>query len=210
MTITLEEHGPPIVHILGGTLRRASTQPKLARTMERLNGRVALKSTTDPQAVTIAFAKGAVHVAHGADPAADVTISVDLNTMGRPGAPKPKVKGAARHLGFALGVSKVLDPPTPGGWAGAVDEFWAWADGRAGLPDQLRVVCTDEGGETLCGSPGTTSVEVHGPAWALLGVFTGGDHLGAAILEHRVQVVADFPALSRFVGVISQLLLGRT
>ena len=207
-TITLEDHGPPIVHILGGTLRRAAAQPKLAKRMDKMRGRVALKSTTDPQAATISFDKGTIHVTHGVAPDADVVISADLNTMGRPGAPKPKVKGAARHLGFALGVSKVLDPPTPGGWVGAVEEFWPRAASEPGRPDLLRVVCTDDGKEITVGQAGGTTVELHGPAWALLAVFTGGDHLAAAVLEQRVQIVADTPALSRFVGVITRLMLG--
>ena len=208
--ITLEDDAPPIVRILGGTLRRAAAQPKLARTMDKMKGRVALRSTVDPQAATIRFDKGDVRVTHGVDPKADVIISADLNTMGQPGAAKPKVKGAARHLGLALGVSKVLDPPTPGGWTGAVEQFWGWAAGQPGSPDQLRVVCTDDDEERTVGRAGGTTVEVHGPAWALLAIFTGGDHLGAAVLEHRVQIVADFPTLSAFVGVITRLMLGDT
>jgi hypothetical protein len=206
-TIQLEEHGPPIVRILGGTLYRAAAQPKLARRMDKLKGRVALRSTTDPQAATITFDKGTVRVDHGVHPDADVVISADLNTMGRPGAPKPKVKGAFAHLGLALGAAKLLDPPVPGGWAGAVEQFWAWAEGKPGRPDQLRVVCTDDDTEKVLGQPGGTSVEVHGAAWALLAVFTGGDHLGAAMLEQRVQTVAAFPVASEFIGLMTKLML---
>jgi hypothetical protein len=206
-TITLEDDAPPIVRILGGTLRRAAAQPKLARTMDRMTGRVALRSTVDPQAATIAFDRGNVRVTHGVDPNADVVISADLNTMGQPGAAKPKVKGAARHLGLALRISKVLEPPTPGGWAGAAQDFWVRAADQPGTPDQLRVVCTDDGEQRMFGRDGGTIVEMHGPAWCLLNLFTGGDHLGAAILEHRVQTVADFPVLSAFVGVITRLML---
>jgi hypothetical protein len=72
----------------------------------------------------------------------------------------------------------------------------------------LRVVDTGDGSERVVGAPGGTSVEIHGPAWALLAIFTGNDHLAAAVLEHRVQIVADFPALSRFTGLISTLMLG--
>jgi hypothetical protein len=178
--------------------------------MDKLKGRVALRSTTDPQAATIHFEKGAVSVAHGVHPDADVVISADLNTMGRPGAPKPKVKGALAHLGLALGVAKILDPPTPGGWAGAVDQFWAWAAGRPGRPDQLRVVCTDDGREHIVGEPGGTVVELHGAGWALLNVFTGGDHLGAALLEQRVQMVAPIPVASPFIGLVTTLMLGES
>ena len=209
-TITLEDHGPPIVRILGGTLKRAAAQPKLARQMDKMRGRVAMRSTTDPQAATIHFDKGAVHVTHGVHPDADMVISADVNTMGRPGAPKPKVTGALRHLGFALVVQKVLEPPTPGGWKGAVDEFWDWSTNKPGRPGLLRVVCTDDGEAVTVGQPGGSTVELHGPAWELLALFTGGDHLAAAVLEHRVKIVADFATLSLFTGVITQLMLGES
>jgi hypothetical protein len=149
-----------------------------------------------------------VRVVHGAEAGADVVINADLNTMGRPGAPKPKVSGAMRHLSFALGVSKVLEPPTPGGWTAALDEFWTWAKDRPGTPDLLRVVCTDDGQERTLGVEGGSRIELHGPAWALLAILTGNDHLGAAAIERRVNAVADFPTLSRFIGVISDLMLG--
>ena len=207
--ITVEDHGPPIVYILGATLQRAAAQPALAKRMDKLKGRVALRSTADPQAATIAFDKGDVRVTHGVDPAADVVIAADLNTMGRPGSPKPKVTGAVRHLGFALGVSKVLDAATPGGWAGALDDFWQWAADKPGRPGTLRVVCTDDGTERVVGS-GAPVIEMHGPAWALESVFNGGDHLGAAVLEGRVQMVAGFGELSAFVGVVTRRMLGET
>ena len=207
-SITLEEHGPPIVRILGGTLHRAARQPKLAKRMDRMRGTLVLKSTTDPQAATIDFARGNIHIAHGARADADVTISADLNTMGRPGAPKPKVAGAARHLGFALGVAKVLDPPVPGGWKGAAEEFWTWAADKPGRPDQLRVVCTDDGAECVLGVAGGSTIEMHGPGWALQSVFTGGDHLAAALLEQRVHMVAPLPITSPFIGLVTRLMLG--
>ena len=207
-TITLEEHGPPIVGVLSGTLHRAARQPKLARRMDKMRGTLALKSTVDPQAATITFDRGNIHITHGARPDADMTISADLNTMGRPGAPKPKVSGAMRHLGFAMGVAKVLEPPVPGGWQGAVDEFWQWASNKSGRPDQLRVVCTDDDAERIVGAPGGSTIEIHGPAWVLEAVFTGGDHLGAAMIEQRLQMVAPFPVSSPFIGLATRRMLG--
>ena len=208
-TITQERDAPPIVRILATSLRRAAARPDVARQLGQLRGRVALRSTVGPQAATIEFSGDAVHVTHGVAHDADLVIAGDLDTMGRPGAPKPKVTGAARHPRLALGVSKVLDAPPPGGWRAAVDDFWSWARDEPGRPQQLLTVCTDAGeGEHVVGQPGGSRVEVHGPAWALLAVFTGSDHLGAAVLEGRVQVVADFPALSRFVGVLTRFMLG--
>jgi hypothetical protein len=207
-TITQEEDAPPIVRILAASLRRAAARPDVAKRVGRLQGRVALRSTVGPQAATIEFSRGAVHVTHGVARNADLVIAGDLDTMGRPGAPKPKISGVARHPLLAVGVSKVLDAPPPGGWPAAVDDFWSWAHDENGRPQLLRVVCTDDGGEHTVGQPGGSRVEVHGPAWALLAVFTGGDHLGAAVLEGRVQVVADFSELSRLVGVLTRYMLG--
>jgi hypothetical protein len=167
-----------------------------------------LRSTVGPQAATIDFARGNVHISQGVARDAGVVIRADLETMGRPGAPKPKVTGALRHPIFAFGVAKVLDAGTPGGWQTAVDDLWSWAAGRDGRPDLLRVVCSDDGVEHTLGAPGGTRVEVHGPAWALKGVFNGDDHLGAAMLEGRVRAVAEFAALTRFVGLLTHFMLG--
>ena len=205
--VTWERDAPPMVRMLGSSLRRAAARPDLAVRMRRLRGRVALRSTAGPQAVTIRFDRGRVHLTHGVS-SADVVICGDLGRMGRPGSPKPRVSGAARHPLLAVGVGKVLDSGPSGGWVGAVDELWSWAAGDPGRPGLLRVVCIDDGVEHVVGQPGATTVEVHGPAWALLSVFTGGDHLGAALLEGRVQAVADFGVMSTFIGVLTRFMLG--
>jgi hypothetical protein len=203
-----DDHAPPLVRVLAASLRRAAAQPRVARDVRRLRGRVGLRSTVGPQAATIDFASGVVRVTHGVRPDVDVLIEGDLEAMGRPGAAKPKVSGAIRHPRLALGVGKVLDAGPPGGWRGAVDALWDWAEGDHGRPGLLRVVCRDDGREHILGRPGGSRVEVHGPEWALVGVFTGADHLGAALMEGRVQVVGDISALSRFVGVLTRFMFG--
>ena len=206
--ISLEDDPTPIVRILGVTLRRAADDPKLAKVLGGMRGRVALRSTTDPQAATITFDAGSVRVDHGVDSRADIVISADLNTMGRPGAPKPKVRGAAKHPKLALGVSKVLDPPAVGGWRGAASEFWSCAADRPERPEGVRVVCTDEGGDVVLGDPDRIAAELHGPAWALTSVFTGGDHLAAAVLEGRLQMTADLGTLNHLVALVSARMFG--
>lgn len=206
-TISLEDDPTPMVRILGVTLRRAAASPALAQTIDGMHGRVALKSTKDPQAATITFDKGSVRIAHGAAPDADITIAADLDTMGQPGAAKPKVKGAVAHPKFALAVSKVLDAPVDGGWRGAAREFWQWSEGRPGRPAAMRIVCTDESSELLLGD-GQPTFEVHGPAWALAAVLTGADHVGAAAIAGRVQAVGDFPTMNRLIGLLTKRMLG--
>jgi hypothetical protein len=102
----------------------------------------------------------------------------------------------------------VLDAPRPGGWPAAVDELWEWARADTGRPQLLRVVATDDRHEHSVGQPGGSRVELHGPGWALQGVFTGADHLGAALVEGRLSAVGDFPALTRLVGVTTRFMLG--
>ena len=71
----------------------------------------ALRSQKDPQAVTMRFADGRVEVTHGVAPDTQVVATVDLDNMSGPDAAKAKVSGALRRPFFALGVSKLLDPP---------------------------------------------------------------------------------------------------
>lgn len=187
---------------------QAAAQPNLAKRMDSMRGRVALQSTTDPQAATIHFDRGSVRITHGVHADADVVISTDLNTLGQPGAPKPKVRGALRNLRLALGVAKVLDAPVPGGWQGAAERFWSWSEGRPGRPGQLLVVCTNDASSRDFGNADVgPTLELHGPSWALAALFTGGDHLGAALIDGRVQVVGTFPVLSELIGLIATFML---
>jgi hypothetical protein len=118
------------------------------------------------------------------------------------------VQGALRNLRLALGVAKVLDAPVPGGWQGAAERFWSWAEGRPGRPGHLVVVCTDDASSLELGSADAGStLELHGPSWALAALFTGGDHLGAALIEGRVQVVGTFPLLSELIGLMATFML---
>src|SRR5262245_13717618 len=207
-TVTWEQNAPPLVRVIGASLRRAAVRPGGAERMRRLQGRVVVRSTVGPQAATVRFERGLVHVVSGVAADADVVISGDLDESGRPGSPKPKVAGAVRHPLLAVGAGKLLDAAPPGGWIGAVNELWTWGEGDERRPALLRVVCTDDGGEHVVGAAGGTLLEVHGPAWALQAVFAGVDHLGGAVVEGRVQVVADFAVLTRFIGVLTRFMLG--
>ena len=63
--VTWEHDGPPIVRMLGASVRRAIAHPGVAGRMGRLRGRVALRSTVGPQAATIEVERGSVHVTRG-------------------------------------------------------------------------------------------------------------------------------------------------
>ena len=185
--ITVEDDPVPIVLILAATMRRAARDPKLASQMRSTNGTVALRSTVDPQAASIRFHDGRVHVERGVAADAGVVISADVNALAEPNPPKPKVQGIARHPKLALLASKVLEPPH-GTWNEEAAQFWAFASGFPGMPSAMRVVCTDDGSEITLGS-GTAEYELHGSAHALLNIFCGNTVLGQDVLDGKLHAV---------------------
>lgn len=179
MAVTTEENPTPLVLILANTVRRAhAANPKR---IDRMRGVAAVCSANDAQAVTLRFDRGDVHLDHGRATDAGVVISLDLERDGLPGAPKPKVQGALRHLRFALALDKALDPPLPV-WQTAAESFWRLTSGHPFMPTGLRVI--DEGGEeAIVGERGPDAFEIRGPGDRLARVFVGT----AFVLEEAQQ-----------------------
>jgi hypothetical protein len=196
--IALEDDPTPLVRILGAILRRSARSPALESKLRGMHGVVALKSSVDPQAVTIRFHKGRVTVEHGVAADSGVVIETDLLGMNEPNAPKPKVRGAARHLKLALAASKVLDPPA-GPWQDEARRFWEFARDHPRMPRALLVVCTDDGARLTLGQ-GTPDYEMHGSARALLSVFTGGSVIGEDMLNGKLCGVGSLQHLAELTG----------
>jgi hypothetical protein len=196
--IALEDDPTPLVRILGATLQRSARRPKLESKLRRMRGVVALKSALDPQAVTMRFAKGMVTVEHGVAADSGVVIEADLTRMNDPDAPRPKVRGAARHLPLALAASKVLDPPA-GSWQDEAHAFWEFARGHPRMPTALLVVCTDDGSRLTLGT-GTPQYELHGSAAALVSVFAGQSVLGEDMLNGKLCGVGSLQYLAELTG----------
>jgi hypothetical protein len=196
--IALEDDPTPLVLILGATLRRSARNPALASKLRGMQGVVALKSSVDPQAVTIRFEKGRLSLAHGVAADSGVVIEADLTKMNEPNAPKPKVTGAARHPAFALAVSKVLDPP-PASWQEEARAFWEFAHDQPRMPATMLVVCTDDGAQLTLGE-GTPEYELHGSARALTSVFAGASVLGEDMLNGKIYGVGSLQHLAELTG----------
>lgn len=206
--IIVSSEAPPTAQVMAATLRRAAADPRLAGTVRRLRGRIAMRSSKDAQAATVRFDRGSIAVVGGVDPDAWVVITADFETLGLPGAPKPKVKGAGRHPMFALRAAKVLEPKVRGGWRGAVEDFSRRAQGRAGLPDPLLVVCSDDGSDLRIGGDGPAQLEVYGSSEVLVAIFTLGVHPGQAWLEGHVRMLGDQRTIQLFFGLWLKLALG--
>lgn len=197
LLIDVEDDPTPIVLIMAATLRRAARDPKLAAAMRGAKGNVAMKSSVDPQAATIRFHKGHVHVVRGVAKDASVTIEADINKMSDVNPPKPKVSGAARHLRLALLAAKVLEPPH-GTWQEEATLFWNFAAQHAGCPRGLRIVCTDDGTEVSLGE--TIEYELHGSEHAILNVVCGNTVLGQDILDGKLCVVGALRHTAQLTG----------
>jgi hypothetical protein len=198
MEVVLEDDATPLVMIIGTTLRRAATDPALARRAEGLKGVFALKSEKDPQAVTMRFDGGRVALSRGVAPDADVVVTVDLDNMSGPDAAKPKVHGALRHPKFALDVSKLLDAPAKP-WPELARAFWAFAGEYPGMPESLRIVGLDDG-TTLDLGTGAPVYEIHGTAAALTSIFGGGSVFGQDLLDGKVYAIGSMKHASILTG----------
>ena len=89
MDVVLEPDATPLVRIIATTLRDSAADPDVARKAKRLRGVFVLRSEKDPQAVTMRFDRGRVALSRGVAPDAQVVVTVDLDNMSGPDAPKP-------------------------------------------------------------------------------------------------------------------------
>lgn len=198
MQILLEADPPPLVRIMGTTLRRAAADPKLGVVLAKMRGVAALKSATDPQAATMRFERGSVRVERGVAADAGVVIEADLATMNDPEPPKPKISGAARHPQFALALAKVLDPPK-GSWQEAARGFWSFASSGPGVPAALEVVNTDSGERLLLGG-GEPRAELHGSTHWLTVALSGNSVLGEDVFAGRLAFVGTLQHVVAITG----------
>jgi hypothetical protein len=211
MEVVLEDDATPLVMIIGTTLRRAVGNPALDRKAKRLRGVFALKSAKDPQAVTMRFRNGRVELARGVSADAQVIVTVDLDNMNGPDAPKLKLEGARRHPLFALGVGKLLEAPSRP-WAEYAHEFWAFAGSGPDMPELLHVVCLDDGATLDLGaehSPGQT-YEIHGTALVLTSIFSGSSVFGQDLLGGKVFAIGSTRHASILTGRLLDWAMGIT
>lgn len=200
LQIDVEDQAPPVVLAVAATLKRAAERPRLARRMARLSGVMALRSSVDRQTVSIRFQRGRIALGRGVADDAGVVVTLDFNNMSGPGAPKPKVKGAARHPLFALAAAQALEPPA-GSWQEEARRFWEFARLEPRAPASLLVVCSDDGTQVRLGSgDGDPDYELHGSADTLVAVFTGEKIVGEEFLAGRLRGAGTFEHASVLTG----------
>jgi hypothetical protein len=193
--IEVQPDSPPVVLGVAARLRRAASDPGLARRLSRMKGVLALKSSVDSQATTIRFNRGQVALEPGV--AADAGLVITLNFDDA--SAKPKVTGALRHPLLGLAAAKVLDPPAKP-WPEEAAAFWAFAQNAPRAPRSMLVVCTDDGTQKQFGEPGEPDYQIHGSAAALQSAFNGSSIFLQDVLEGKVLVVGSLEHASVLTG----------
>ncbi len=195
MNIETAPDSPPIVLGTAARLKRSAAHPELAKKMEQMKGVLAMRSSADPQSVTIRFDRGDIKLSSGVASDADLVITLDFSDANA----KPKVKGAARHPLFGLAAAKVLEPPT-GTWQDEAKAFWAFAADWPRMPRSMLVVCTDDQTQLHLGEHGTPEFEVHGSSAQLVSVFSGNSIVAEDWLAGKIYGVGTMEHASVLTG----------
>ena len=192
VTVELEADAVPIVRVMGALVCRSLRDGALAAKVAKLEGIAAVKSATDPQAVTFRFERGGLRLTRGVAADVDVTITADLDDAGA----KPKVTGAVRRPRLAMAVGKLLEPVL-GSWEEEAEAFLTAALHHDECPRPIRLVCTDDGRTRQWGGDGEPTIEIHASADELASCMAGQAVLGERLLDGHLRMVGDLRELSR-------------
>jgi hypothetical protein len=191
MNITTEDDPTPLVMFIARTLRESQCHPELAEIAASLHGTFALSSVEDPQAATLSFGGGGVHVVHGADPAANHRS--DLNIAAPLGFPSDGLDPSLAKL------QKLLQPDLAP-WPDLARAFWNLTSGDPGMPARLNITCTVDPIETLVLGVGEPSYGISGERAQLQRLFFGTDDILTAAFAGAIGIEGTLPQLSVMTG----------
>jgi hypothetical protein len=201
MQVVLEQDPVPIAKIMGAQLRRALTHPDILKTATSMRGSFALRSTTDPQQVTVALARDRMTLTRGIANDAGIIIHIDFRTND-----STKVDGRWRHPLFALKVAKLLKPPTPK-WTDAAKRFWELVHAQSGMPGTVKLVCTDDDREYVMGD-GHIDVEIYGAASNLVRLLNGSMVFMEGAYRGEIKILASLEHTAVLTEVSKKHMMG--
>jgi len=188
VTISTEHDPTPAVLFAARVLRQRLVAG--GGSVSGLEGATALQSASDPQAVTVRVADGAVELSHGVAPDAERVVEVDIDGPFSPTAPE-----ALDDTGRAL--VEILSAPLPT-WQDSLGVFWELSKDVRGMPASLEVLCSD-GTEAVVGS-GEPRYRIAGSPEALERVFYGVDIFLYAVVGGAITVEGSGSQLSVLTG----------
>lgn len=188
LNLTVEDDPVPIVKIMAARFRRAMHHPDFLTAARAMRGKLGLKSSKDPQALTIELGGNSMHLVRGIE-RADAVIELDLDTGKVAG-----IRRAWRHPLLIWRATKLLVDP-PRSWQDTAKRFWSLAATREGMPGGIRVRSTDDNAELLLGDD-SADVDIEGSGEALAAVFGGDTIFVEAIIRGRIRAVCSMQHLA--------------
>jgi hypothetical protein len=92
-------------------------------------------------------------------------------------------------------------------WVDAAKGFWALYGNRDGLPQALRVECTDDGRDMVLGK-GSIQMHLVGSASALASVFECSSMLVRSVIAGEIRAAGELKYLSTLTGVYFDRITG--
>lgn len=196
----------PFALAIAAQLTAHCHDPQLATRTNALSGSVAVSSHADPRAITITLDAGAIAVAAGAQPGADVHATLDLDEADP--AFEPTIEGAEAHEELAAWLFEVLTPPATD-WRAAARAFWTLNSARAAMPSSVLVTETESGEQLRLGADGDKpGYTLQAPAEVLESIFTGRSVLVEAAVMGKAQVHGTLAHMSVLTGGCIAMALG--
>jgi len=201
MKVILEEDPLPIVKIIGAQLRRALTHRDILKTAKSMQGSFALSSTTDLQRVTISITSNQITVRRGIEKDARIIIHMNLTNDDA-----PKVEGLWKHPLFAMKAGKLLNSPSST-WTDSAKQFWELVHDYPGMPNAVKLVCTDGEREFVMGT-GDIDVEIYGSANNLTNLLSGSMVFVEGAMKGEIKTVTSLQHATILTEVTIKHMLG--
>ena len=202
ISISTELNPSPLVKIFATKFRKAIHQPGYCQQLAKARGTFALKSSKDPQAITITISANNVHLVSGVVPHADIVISLDFDN---PDA-APKVTNLWRHPLYAMAIGKLLEFQSPH-WIDAMKRFWEQHHDFPGMPSGIKVHCEDEDRDFTIGSE-SHEMLLTGKAEDIAEVFSGDAVLFESLSKQKLKGQFNFQHAVVISDVTLHMMLG--
>jgi len=161
ISIILELDPCPLVKIFANKLKKASRDSGFAAMLKQTQGCFALKSNSDPQALTFKINGNEIALFSGIKPEAKIIIHTPLDDTG---SQKTRIEKLWRHPLYAMRVGRLL-VFSQSNWVDSAKRFWALNKDYPGMPSSIKIECSDENREFILGA----ELELKAPEMTLIG-----------------------------------------
>ena len=201
----LENDPVPIVLMFKTMLAHALSNREHAAIAQSIEGSFSLVSTKDPQSLTIDIHGKTINIQHGIGKKSKIMIRLDFSKMSEPSY-KPKIEALIKHPISAYKIGKLLSFPASN-WADDAKRFWDAAGSVKGMPEAIKLNCTNEGRKLVLGD-GTEIVEIIGSSTSLSSLFSGSSVLINELMQGNLQMRGTLKHMTVLNGLTLKSMIG--